>query len=155
MLRYKVLASAVVLIVATVFARGEFANRSHPCIAIGNASVQLTSVPARAQLQVSFTDDPASASIRVQISDSPEAADFVVIDDVDSPETGACGTVGRIRRVVITAETSAAAPVIYLSAEGPADYRIFVHSKRFTARDAAALVVGAGGGRSRLAAASL
>jgi hypothetical protein len=34
--------------------------------------------------------------------------------------------------------------VIYLSHEGPADYRIFVRSKTFSQRDAAALVVGAG-----------
>jgi hypothetical protein len=45
--------------------------------------------------------------------------------------------------------------VIYLSPDGPADYRIFVRSKTFTAREAAALIVGAGGGHHRLEAASL
>jgi hypothetical protein len=45
--------------------------------------------------------------------------------------------------------------VIYLSQDGPADYRIFVHSKSFSARDAAALIVGAHGGHRRLQAASL
>jgi hypothetical protein len=45
--------------------------------------------------------------------------------------------------------------VIYLSPAGPADYRIFVRSKTFTAHDAAALIVGASGGRHRLQAASL
>jgi hypothetical protein len=49
----------------------------------------------------------------------------------------------------------AAAPVIYLSHSGPADYPIFVRSKTFTARDAAALVVGAASGHRRLQAASL
>jgi hypothetical protein len=57
--------------------------------------------------------------------------------------------------VAISANPLKSAPIIYLSPDGPADYRIFVHSKRFTARDAAALVVGAGGVPSRLAAASL
>jgi hypothetical protein len=47
------------------------------------------------------------------------------------------------------------APVIYLSHSGPADYRIFVRSKTFTARDAAALIVGASAGHRRLQAASL
>ena len=37
----------------------------------------------------------------------------------------------------------------------PADYRIFVRSRTFSARDAAALVVGAGGGHHRVEAASL
>jgi hypothetical protein len=44
--------------------------------------------------------------------------------------------------------------VIYLSADGPADYRIFVRSKTFSAREAAALIVASGGHR-RLEAASL
>jgi hypothetical protein len=44
--------------------------------------------------------------------------------------------------------------VIYLSPDdASADYRIFVRSKRFSAREAAALIVGAHGERPRLAAA--
>jgi hypothetical protein len=42
--------------------------------------------------------------------------------------------------------------VIYLSPDGDADYRIFVQSSHFTAREAAALIVGASGGHPRLAA---
>ena len=42
-------------------------------------------------------------------------------------------------------ESSEADPVIYLSRDGPADYRIFVSSKSFSVRDAAALIVGARG----------
>ena len=45
--------------------------------------------------------------------------------------------------------------VIYLSPDGPADYRICVASKRFSARDAAALIVVANGAPRRLAAAAL
>jgi len=49
-----------------------------------------------------------------------------------------------------------AAPVIYLSPNGPADYRIFVKSKTFSAHEAAALIVGASGGHPpHMAAASL
>jgi hypothetical protein len=50
---------------------------------------------------------------------------------------------------------SGSAPVIYLSTDGSADYRIFVHSKRVTAREAAALIVGARGGQRRLAGVAL
>jgi hypothetical protein len=38
---------------------------------------------------------------------------------------------------------------------GPADYRVFVQSKTFSVREAAALIVGARGGHHRLDAASL
>jgi hypothetical protein len=144
MLRFKILVSAVPLLAAAVFARG-LLPLPHPCIAIGGASVQIASVPWQAQLHVSFADDPAVATVRVQIADSAGAADFTVVDDVESPEGGACEAPAAIRLVAISAHAMAAAPVIYLSHSGPADYRIFVRSKTFTARDAAALVVGAAG----------
>jgi hypothetical protein len=145
----------VPLIVAAVLARGEFSISSRPCIAIGGASVQITAAPRQAQLQVSFTGDPSTATVRVQISRSAGAADFAVVDDVDSAEDGACAANAATRFVAISANPQLSAPVIYLSPDGPADYRIFVHSKRFTPRDAAALIVGASGVPSRLAAASL
>lgn len=45
--------------------------------------------------------------------------------------------------------------MVYLSSEGPADYRIYVQSKTFSQREAAALIVGARGGHGRFQAASL
>ena len=155
MLRFKILASAVPLIIVAVLARGGLLPGPRPCISIGDAAVQIADLPWQAQLHVSFTDDPATATVRVQISDSADAADFAVIDDVDSPEAGACAANAATRFVAISAAPEGDAPVIYLSHDGPADYRIFVRSKTFTARDAAALIVGASVGHHRLAAASL
>jgi hypothetical protein len=57
--------------------------------------------------------------------------------------------------VSISRNPSPSDPVIYLSQDGPSDYRIFVQSRTFSARDAAALIVGARGGHRRLEAASL
>jgi hypothetical protein len=153
MLRFRILASAVPLLVAAIFARGELVPGARPCIAIGGMAVQITSMPWHADLHVSFTSDPKAATVRVQISDSAEAADFAVVDDVDSPEAGACEATTRF--VAISRNPSASVPVIYLSPDGPADYKVFVRSKTFTAREAAALIVGASGGHRRLAAASL
>ena len=155
MLRFKILASAVPLLIVAVFARGGLLPGARPCIAIADRSVQLATIPWQAQLHVSFTDDPALATVRVQIADSAEAADFTVIDDVDSPEDNACEANAATQLVGISAAPSADAPVIYLSSEGPADYRIFVRSKSFTTRDAAALIVGASGAHRPLEAASL
>ena len=155
MLRFKILASAVPLLIVAVFAGGGLLPGPRPCIAVADSSVQLASVPWRADLHVSFTDDPALATVRVQLADSAEAADFVVIDDIDSADTGSCEANAATKLVAISAEAAADAPVIYLSPDGPADYRIFVRSKSFSARDAAALVVGAGAGHHRQQAASL
>src|ERR1700736_5072430 len=140
MLRFKILASAVPLMIAAVFARGGLLPGPPPCIAVGETSLQIASVPWRADLHVSFTDDPAFATVRVQISDSAEAADFAVVDDVDTAEDGACEANAATKLVAISASPpSDNAPVIYLSHDGPADYRIFVRSKTFSAREAAAL----------------
>jgi hypothetical protein len=155
MLRFKILASVVPLAVVAVFARGEFSTGPRPCIEIAGASVQIASLSWQAERRVSFTSDPARATVRVQISDNAEAADCTVIDDVDTAEAGACESHSPPQLVAISNTPSPSEPVIYLSTEGPADYRIFVRSKSFSARDAAALIVGARGVRHRIAAASL
>jgi hypothetical protein len=77
-----------------------------------------------------------------------------VVDDVDGADASACEATAATRFVTISARPSASAPVIYLSKDGPADYRIFVRSRTFSAREAAALIVGAHGGTG-LTAASL
>jgi hypothetical protein len=155
MLRFKILASAVPLIIAAAFARGGLLPGPHPCIAIGEASAEIASIPWHADLHVAFTDDPAAATVRVQIAESAEGADFVVVDDIDTPEANACEATPATRFIAVSASPSPSGPVIYLSPQGPADYRIFVRSKTFTQRDAAALIVGASDGHGRLAAASL
>jgi hypothetical protein len=155
MLRLKILASTLPLMFAAVYARGDFAAPAHPCISTGETSVQLATAPWQAQSSVAFTDDPARATVRVQIVDSADAADFAVVDDVDSVEAGACTVTAATRFIAISTSPVSTAPMIYLSHEADADYRIFVQSKSFTPRDAAALIVGAHPGLGRLAQAAL
>jgi hypothetical protein len=155
MLRFNLLASVVPLAVAAVFARGEFSTGPRPCIEVGGMTVQIATFSGQAQHRVSFTRDPARATVRVQITGNAMAADFTAIDDLDSAEAGACTGTTTPQLVAISASPAASEPVIYLTRNGPADYRIYVHSKTFTARDAAALIVGAHGVPRRLAAASL
>jgi hypothetical protein len=155
MLRFKILASAVPLILAALFARGGLWPGSHPCIAGADTSMEISDLPWHADLHVAFTDDPATATVRVQVSDNAEAADFAVVDDAEAAEPGACAAGPATRFVTVSASPAGGTPVIYLSQDGPADYRIFVRSKRFSVRDAAALVVGAGGGHPQQQDASL
>ncbi|UPK04155.1 hypothetical protein [Bradyrhizobium sp. 170] len=132
MLRLKILASVIPLAIAALFARGEFLAGPRACI-----------------------DDPSHATVRVQISDDAQAADFTVIDDIDTAEAGACESNAPPRLVAISRNPSPSDPVIYLSRDGPADYRIFVSSKSFSLLDAAALIVGARSERHRVEAALL
>jgi Tol biopolymer transport system component len=154
MLRLKILVSAVPLIAAAILARVELVPSQHPCIAIGADTLQIADAPWHADLHVSFTDNPALATIRVALTDRAESADFAVIDDAEETEDATCTVTPSTQFVAVSARPSAGAPVIYLSPDdGSADYRIFVRSKRFSAREAAALIVGAHGERPRLAAA--
>ena len=156
MLRFKFFASTIPLIVAALYAHGGWAPVARPCISIGETSVQMAPGPWQPHLDVSFTNDPALATVRVQIVDGAEAADFTVVDDIDSIEANSCEVTGATRFVAIAAYPSPAEPVIYLSHDGNADYRIFVRSKAFTPREAAALIVGAGGnGHAGMSAAAL
>src|SRR6267378_5441593 len=155
MLRFKILASAVPLILAGVFARSELVPGPRPCIETGGLSVQIATAPWHADLHVGFTDDPAAATVRVQIVENAETADFAVVDDVDSADANACEANPAMRLVAVAAYPSASQPIIYLSRDDGADYRISVRSKTFSARDAAALIVGANGGHPRITAASL
>ena len=155
MLRFKILASVVPLLAAAVFARAEIGSVSHPCIAFGDTSVELTSLFWTAGTHVAFTDDPAQATVRVQVTDNADTADFVVVDDGPGSEADTCQAGPSTRLISIAAQPVDGGQVIYLSSEGPADYRIYVRSKTFSQREAAALIVGARGGRGHFQAASL
>ena len=156
MLRFKILVSAVPLIVAAIVARIEFFPGARPCIAVGAGTVELATAPWHADLHVSFTDDPKLATVRVSIADNPEAADFAVVDDTNAADDSACAATPATQFIAISKRPAHSAPVIFLSHEdGAADYRIFVRSKRFSTREAAALIVGAHGQPPRLAGAAL
>jgi hypothetical protein len=158
MLRFKILVSAVPLLVAAILAGVEFFPSPRPCIALGAGNLEIGSPPWHADLHVSFTDDPRLATVRVAIADNPETADFTVVDDVDSvDDNNACDTTPATQFVAIAARASTSnTPVIYLTHDdAAADYRIYVHSLRFTAREAAALIVGAHDQRPHLADAAL
>jgi len=155
MLRLKILASVVPLAIVALFARGEFLAGHRACIEIADTPVQIAALSWQAHRHVGFTNDPSHATVRVQISDNAEAADLTVIDDIDTVEAGACESGAPPRLVAISRNPAPSDPLIYLSRDGPADYRIFVSSKSFSLFDAAALIVGARGERHRVEAASL
>ena len=144
MLRVKILASTIPLLLAGVVAGGELVPSASPCIALGRASMQIATGPWQNPLHVSFTDDPEVATVRVQVVDNADMADFAVIDGMQTAETDSCTVSRHTTFVSIVDHASTSDPVIYLSQEAGADYRIFVQSRTFSPRDAAALVVSAG-----------
>jgi hypothetical protein len=165
MLRSKLLFAVVPFAIAAFVTRQQFVANDHPCIATADASLQIADLhldgpwplPVQAERLVSFTSDPASATVRVQIVDDPTNADFALLDDgPETQEASGCNSAGPTRTVGITERSAATPVVIYLSRDDHADYRIFVSSKTATAKEAAALIVSAKGGRpQQLASKSL
>ncbi|MDR3466146.1 MAG: hypothetical protein P4M07_09395 [Xanthobacteraceae bacterium] len=155
MLRFRILASAVPLMVAGVLAGRQVVADVHPCISTAEAAVELADLPWQASRLVGFTADPARATVRVQIVDDPAVADFAVVDDGVSRESDSCTGLGPTRFIGIGDAAATAPTVIYLSRDDNADYRIYVRSRSFTMREAAALIVGAHTERSQTAAGAL
>ena len=155
MLRFGFLASVIPLAVAGGMVSDWLSPTARPCIPAGLATFQITSAPWRAQRRVAFTSDSAAATVRVQIVDRPELADFAIADDTGVAEASACDMTAAMNLVAIASTPSRDEPVIYLSREDGADYRIYVSSRSFTPREAAALIVGARGGEARLAASAM
>jgi len=144
-MRVTVLASTIPLLLAGVVAGGNLVPSASPCIAMGRASMQIATAPWQNPLHVSFTDDPEMATVRVQVVDAAEMADFTVTDGAMTAEADSC-TVTRDTAFVSISDRhiTDTDPVIYLSRDAGADYRVYVQSRAFSTKDAAALVVGAG-----------
>jgi hypothetical protein len=144
MLRLKVLIAAVPLIAAAaIIARLEASPAAAPCLAVGAGTGEAGSEPWVADLHVDFTDDPKLATVRVGVADSADAADLVVVDDGAEAENTACSVTAAVQSVAMAADPALPSPLIYLAQDGAADYRVFVQSRRFSLRDAAALIVSA------------
>src|SRR3954453_16018451 len=105
MLRFGILASAVPLVLAGLFAQSELMPGPRPCIEAGGSSLQIAETPWHADLHVTFTGISDTGTGRVEIVENAETADFVMIDDPDSTEANACG--GAPRFVAISAYPSA------------------------------------------------
>ena len=154
-MRMKVLASSVPVLLAGFIAGNDLLPSASPCISAGNVTLQMATSDWQNPLHVSFTADPARASVRVQIVDSPEMADFTVIDDIATSDAESCNFNGEMKFVSIAERHASGEPVIYLSHDGGADYRIFVQSRSFSMKEAAAMIVGARGSPPQMQAAAL
>jgi hypothetical protein len=131
-----------------------------PLVLVGGAAHDWTAVPARncfaaatadpSFRSVAFTADPLAATVKVQIVDSAELADLAIVDDAEAADASACGLHDAAR--LVTAQPRPGDPIVHLTREADADYRIYVDSRKISPEQAAAIIVGARGGQMRLAA---
>jgi hypothetical protein len=146
MLRLAIASSVIPLALAGGVAHDWTSASTRQCLAAVSTAPSIRAI--------AFTDDPARATVRVQLVDGAELADLVIAEDATATEAEGCGLRDMARSITISSRPVAGQPVVYLSHEGDADYRVYLDSAQISARQAAALIVGARGGHMRLAAQS-
>jgi hypothetical protein len=119
---------------------GKILTASSPasCFATSSATYRIVATTARPDFIVKVTDGDDAADLRLQLVEQPEMADFVLVDDADSPD--ACPGASSIRTIQASAGAQAPDLTVSLTAQPhAADRKIFVRSEKFTPQQAAAL----------------
>jgi hypothetical protein len=111
------------------------------CFASGVTTYQIARNASSPDFRVKIADASATPDLRMQLVDRAEHADFVLVDDFSGQEPAPCRSSTPIRTVTLDAETAKPDITVNLSADAAlSDYKIYVHSVRFSQQDAAALL---------------
>ena len=128
-----------------------------PLALVGGVAHQWTHASAAqcfatpAARSVAFTSDPLAATVTVQIVASAELADLAIVDEAGAAEPADCGLDQAARLVRLSVHPRPGEPIVHLTREADADYRIYVDSHTIAPEQAAAMIVAARGGQKRLA----
>ena len=115
------------------------------CFASGSTTYRIARNAAAPDFRVRIAGDASSTGLRpdlrMQLVDRAEIADFVLVDDFSGGAPAPCRASTPIRTVALDADTAKPDVTVALSADAAAsDYKIYVHSVRFSHEDAAALL---------------
>jgi len=111
------------------------------CFASGAATYQIARNAETPDFRVRVAERPDRPDLRMQLVDNAERADFVLVDDFSADEPAPCRSAAPVRTVALDTDNAKPDVTVRLTAEGgPADYRIYVHSVRFSHQDAAAIL---------------
>lgn len=143
MLRLAIISSVIPLALAGSIARDWTSASAAQCFGPATPTAART---------IAFTEDPARATVRVQLVQAAEIADLAIVEDNSASEADSCSLRGAARAITISEHPLPGTPVVYLSADAGADYRIYVDSAQISPQQAAALIVSARGGHTQLAA---
>jgi len=111
------------------------------CFASGTATYQIVANATAPDYRIRIDAQAVRPDLRMQLVDRAENADFVLVDDFSGNEPSTCKSSTPIRTVTLDAATGLPDVTVQLSADAKgADYRLYVHSARFSQQDAAALL---------------
>ena len=111
------------------------------CFRAGSVTYRLSSTADAPDFRVKIDNAAAHPDMRVQLVDDATAADFVLVDDVGTAQTGDCRHAVNLKTIEVGA-TSRTPDVTVSLSHRPARsaYKVYVNSVRFSHRDAAALL---------------
>jgi hypothetical protein len=133
-----ILAAAIAVPAA---AHSNFAPKPSLCFASGAATYQIAPTAASPDFRIKVAADASRPDLKMQLVDRAELADFVLVDDFSTSDPAPCRSSTPIQTVSMTDSTTPPDVTVKLSADGKAaDYRIYVHSIRYSQQDAAALL---------------
>ena len=111
------------------------------CFASGATTYRIARDATSPDFRIKIADGAVRPDLRMQLVDRAEIADFVLVDDFSGREQPPCRSATPIRTVALDAGSAKPDVTVDLSANVAAsDYKIFVHSVRFSQQDAAALL---------------
>jgi hypothetical protein len=127
------------IVLAVPAAAQAFLPPPRPCFAAGTASYQISAAAPAPDFRVSIDNRATHPDLRMQLVDDAASADFVLVDDVDGADGDAC-TSSPLKTIRIGDTDARPDLTISVAADVAApDFKLYVHSVRFSPEDAAAL----------------
>jgi hypothetical protein len=137
----KILILAAALAVPAAAYAMKAAPKQPLCFASGASTYQIVASATAPDYRIRIDADALRPDLRMQLVDRAENADFVLVDDFSGNEPSTCKSSTPIRTVTLDAAAGTPDVTVQLSADAKgADYRLYVHSARFSQQDAAALL---------------
>jgi hypothetical protein len=139
-IRNVLILTAGLAVPAAIHAMNAAPKRPH-CFASGASTYQIVANAPTPDYRIRIDSRSAHPDLRMQLVDRAEHADFVLVDDFSDSEPRTCQSSTPIRTVTLDGATGKPDVTVHLSADAKgADYRLYVHSARFSQQDAAALL---------------
>ena len=111
------------------------------CFASGATTYQIAHNAPAPDFRIKIADASSRADLRMQLVDRAEIADFVLVDDFSGRDPVSCRSSTPIQMVTLDTGTATPDVTVNLSADAAdPDYKIYVHSVRYSQQDAAALL---------------
>jgi hypothetical protein len=123
-------------------AHSTFTPQDDLCFASGATTFRLSHKVSSPDYRIRIDNTAPRPDLRMQLVDRPEIADFVLADDYGAMPGTACKSPAPMKTVKVDSEAKTPDIVVSLAPGGDTfpDFRVYVHSIRYSHQDVAALL---------------